>query len=415
MPSFIRNFSTLLSGNGLAFGIQLASAPILTRLFEPEDFGVYANVMAVVALLNVFGAGRYEQAIVKGAAKGHSLGLARLSLTLSVWSSALSLLPLWLMRTSIQENFSLNPLWLLWGIPPIALASLVFGILIQVANAQGDYRRMSLAKVVYALAVAAISTCAGVMSMGGEGLVASAAAGYALAGFLLIPQAIGAWKDQTSDARQLSREYKEFPQWNLPLAVVDALNQQFFFNLIFTAAFGVKAMGWYAVTWRYVRAPAKLVQQSAAGLFYREAALLLDRPKPLVALFNKTAAGAALMAVPLVLVLVFYGPELFSFILGETWEVAGSYAQVLAPLVGISLITGVVSTTPMLKGRQRSFAFLSGTGQALSLLVLWQGGIHSGLGESGVPIGLFYYVGMGCLVSVVLLVWFRVLIGQKHP
>jgi hypothetical protein len=69
----------------------------------------------------------------------------------------------------------------------------------------------------------------------------------------------------------------------------------------------------------------------------------------------------------------------------------------------------------MLKGRQRSFAFLSGTGQALSLLVLWQGGIHSGLGESGVPIGLFYYVGMGCLVSVVLLVWFRVLIGQKHP
>ena len=87
-PDFRRHFATLLGGNGAAFALQLAAAPVLTRLFTPADFGVYANAMALAGLLGVVGAGRYEQAIVRSGAEAHAL--ARMTLRMTAVSTVVA-------------------------------------------------------------------------------------------------------------------------------------------------------------------------------------------------------------------------------------------------------------------------------------------------------------------------------------
>ena len=48
--TFFRNVATLVSGSALAQLVGLACAPILTRLYTPEDFGLLGIFMAVSAV-----------------------------------------------------------------------------------------------------------------------------------------------------------------------------------------------------------------------------------------------------------------------------------------------------------------------------------------------------------------------------
>jgi O-antigen/teichoic acid export membrane protein len=61
---FSRNVLTLMTGTTIAQAIPIAISPILTRIYTPEDFGVFALYMSVVSIVSVVATGRYELAIM---------------------------------------------------------------------------------------------------------------------------------------------------------------------------------------------------------------------------------------------------------------------------------------------------------------------------------------------------------------
>ena len=61
---FNRNVLTLMAGTTIAQAIPVAIAPILTRIYSPEDFGVYALFLSLITIFGVIINGRYELAIV---------------------------------------------------------------------------------------------------------------------------------------------------------------------------------------------------------------------------------------------------------------------------------------------------------------------------------------------------------------
>jgi len=61
---FSRNVLTLMTGTTIAQAIPIAISPILTRIYTPEDFGVFALYMSVASLLAVVDTGSYEHAII---------------------------------------------------------------------------------------------------------------------------------------------------------------------------------------------------------------------------------------------------------------------------------------------------------------------------------------------------------------
>ena len=50
---FNRNVLTLMTGATVAQAIPVAIAPILTRIYSPEDFGVYALFLSVITIFGV--------------------------------------------------------------------------------------------------------------------------------------------------------------------------------------------------------------------------------------------------------------------------------------------------------------------------------------------------------------------------
>lgn len=61
---FSHNVLTLMTGTTIAQAIPIAISPILTRIYTPEDFGVFALFLAIVGFFSVIASGRYEQAIL---------------------------------------------------------------------------------------------------------------------------------------------------------------------------------------------------------------------------------------------------------------------------------------------------------------------------------------------------------------
>ena len=53
-----------MTGTTIAQAIPIAISPILTRIYTPEDFGVFALFIAITAILGTVANGRYELAIM---------------------------------------------------------------------------------------------------------------------------------------------------------------------------------------------------------------------------------------------------------------------------------------------------------------------------------------------------------------
>ncbi len=60
----IRNFMTLFSSSAFAQGISLLLAPVLSRIFTPDDFGLVALYLGILSVLSVLSTAKYEQAIM---------------------------------------------------------------------------------------------------------------------------------------------------------------------------------------------------------------------------------------------------------------------------------------------------------------------------------------------------------------
>jgi len=62
---FKKNVLTLMAGTTIAQAIPIAISPILTRLYTPEEFGLFALFLAIVSIFGVVATMRYEMAIVQ--------------------------------------------------------------------------------------------------------------------------------------------------------------------------------------------------------------------------------------------------------------------------------------------------------------------------------------------------------------
>jgi len=61
---FFQNLVKLSSSTLLAQVLLIISSPLLTRLYSPEDFGVFAFFIGIIGVLSTITNLRYEQAII---------------------------------------------------------------------------------------------------------------------------------------------------------------------------------------------------------------------------------------------------------------------------------------------------------------------------------------------------------------
>ena len=118
----------LATGTGIGQIIGIVAAPVITRLFAPEAYGVAAFFASLTAILGVLACARYKLAIVLLTKDREAANLLWLSLLFAIFFAGLSFVVIWFGGSEITTWMNIPELaQYLWVFP---LALLLHGLFI---------------------------------------------------------------------------------------------------------------------------------------------------------------------------------------------------------------------------------------------------------------------------------------------
>ncbi|MCO5101262.1 MAG: lipopolysaccharide biosynthesis protein [Burkholderiaceae bacterium] len=339
---FVRRVATLLTGSVLAQGMPVLAAPLLTRMFAPEEMGLLGLFVAASTILGTVSTLRYENAILLPRQESDALALAVLGVGLSVCLSLVAAVALLGAGEPFRVLLGLQPLGSLWIWIPLGGAALgVFQVLNAWQVRSQRFKTLALAKVAQSTGVTAIQLGAGLVQFGAAGLCGGQVLGQ-LAGIAVLAGNLARdgfdWSRMRFETLLSgARRYRRFPVFSLPADLINVLVNQLPLFLM-GYYFGPVFVGFYALTQRVLAAPVAMVGNAVLDVFKERAAADFRETGSCRELYRRTLGVLSAMAAAPSLLLFVFGPELFAWVFGEQWREAGHYARLLAPMLLVRFV-----------------------------------------------------------------------------
>lgn len=334
---FVRNVLVVATGTAMAQIIYMALSPIITRLYGPEAYGLMGAFMAIVLIISPVAALTYPIAIVLPKQVEDARSLMILSFLISAASSIFLILILLMFYQEIVDLFHLNTLSpFLLLLPAVVL----FSGSLQIA--EGWLIRTKQFKVTAKVAVLHALILQGSMVLVGL-LYAEAAVLIVLSVLAIMIRSALMFKlsqkplrlqlefglERRIELKKTAIRYKDFPVYRAPEVFIDAISLGLPV-LLLASFFGPAAAGFYSIGYTVLLIPSQLIGKSVGDVFYPRISDAANNGENMSELIKKATyylAGAGVL--PYVIVIAF-GPALFSFVFGTEWVVAGEYARWIA-------------------------------------------------------------------------------------
>ena len=343
---FATNVFVLSGGASLGHLFTLAAAPILTRLYLPNDIGDLGLFNAFLSIAAVSASLQYDLAIVSAPDQKEAAHLATLSTLLILPMSVMGGLLLYFMIHLSLLGFGSLPIYTSGLMIPAIFFAGLFSIL----------RYWSLREERFDIVSQAV-----IFQNGGRSitqLALGAIGSHSLGLFLgeVFGRAIGMGR-MTRNTWPLMRKYslnvrdaakalksnRQFPLYSTPSSLLNELGTSLPLPLLVTL-YGADVGGYYSLVWRVLAAPVVLIGASMADAFHSRVALYArEDPKRLLRFFHSTSAALLAMGIVPALTVFFFGEPIFEFAFGIKWKLSGTIAVIVAPWFLTSFIVSPLS------------------------------------------------------------------------
>ncbi len=363
--AFLFNVSMLVLGSGISQLIVMAVAPVITRLYSPEEFGRFGAFLSIVSILSVITTGRYELGIMLPKDDGDAFNLAVLSLLLCLGVGIILLIvpiSISLLRHLHQNSNILTSLGeLIWLISPAVTLSGLSGILRNWLNRKALYKKLATMSIVQSLSASIIQILLGMISVfGSVGLVIGRLVGDTL--FAIIGGKTG--KPETGYLSQLhwrelvlvARHYKKFPLFTMPSGLLNKINSELP-SLLLYFFWGPAAAGYYALTVRVLNRPIGFVSTAVRDVFYREFTETRRKEGNSSRLLMKVSLTMLLFSLIPILIISIWAPSIIGWIFGSEWIEAGIYVRLLAPAIVAQFVVASTGLSMYTMGKQKLVLF----------------------------------------------------------
>lgn len=107
--------------------------------------------------------------------------------------------------------------------------------------------------------------------------------------------------------------------------------------------FGTTTLALYSISNRVLGMPIALISGNVAKVYIEEASREYEKTGRFSNAFQKSFLFLAAMAIPMFLGMYFIVPPLCGIVLGASWDIAGEYIKILAPMFSLRLIGTALS------------------------------------------------------------------------
>ena len=374
---FVRSIATLTSGNLLALIITVSMTPIVTRIFSPSEFGLFALFMAIVGICSQVGSLCYERAILLPKDEVEAGVVFTLSL--------LVLFAFVLVVTSLIIFFGTDIATILGNAELTDWAMLIpLGILIVgITNVlrfwairQKKFRLISSSRVIEAAVTGSLKILLGfLIGNWSGGLILGTVLGSLVVLLVLLRYLkpdVSILRIRTNSAqniREVAESFRQFPiyaSWNALLTVSSRYLPVFFLS----AFFGPAVVGFFNLASRMLTQPISTISRSVSTVYFQKSASQRAAEHQITSgLVKLTLALFAFGFVPFLLSAVF-AVEIFSIVFGDQWEVAGYYAQIMTPWFFLLFIRAPANIVFEVCQRQELKLFITFGNSILSIVAM---------------------------------------------
>ncbi|NVK44057.1 MAG: oligosaccharide flippase family protein [Oceanospirillaceae bacterium] len=374
LSQFNRHVLTLMTGTTIAQAIPIAISPVLTRIYSPEDFGLLALFVAITATLSSVINGKYELAIMIPEKDDDAIHVAALGVLIALFLSFLLLFFVVFFSAyfvRVLANDDIAP-WL-YLVPLVVLLNGIYNTLIYLNNRKMLYGSLAKSNIYRSVANAGLQLLFGFFKFGGAGLILGQFISLMLGVLSLIKNVIVGYAYKGVVRTQLwvvAKKYSSFPKYTVFATLANTLSQNII-SMLIPILYDIKTLGFYSLVQRVLGVPSSLVGEAVGQVFHREVAEERRETGRGVISFNSTIKKLLVVGIPGFLFLYFIVIDLFVFVFGEKWQLAGEYAQLLIPLFFMRFIVSSVSVMNTVFLKNKNGLYFQFSLLIMSLLVLY--------------------------------------------
>ncbi len=360
----ISNIGVLAYGTVIAKVVLLAFYPVITRIYSPEEFGIYSIFFSSILILYPIVTLYYQLTIPLPKKEIESRNIFSLVVLISLTGTIILALIFLLFSESIFSLLNISELGDLWWFLLVGLFFLgVYETISNMATREKKFVAVSISKIFQSVIFILTAAACWFLSYRGNGLVIAVTLQLTLSAIFM---SISFRKEIHAALKNvemmliwsLLKKYRDYPVYRMPSEFMVKLLTYlpiFYYSYVFGSA----QTGQIGLSLVIVAAPVSLLGQTIGKAYYAEISEIerhsSDSLKKVtervfrILLFIGLAIGAAL---------ALFGPTAFKVIFGEEWTTAGDYARVLSLFLIANLCTTPIFSIFNVTNKQRLYFML---------------------------------------------------------
>lgn len=361
--SIVKDASILTLGTTIAQFFPMLIYPFLGRMYSPGQFAALASFTSLVTIFQVVGSGKYETAILVADSDKDAANLFSLTCFLCFIFAIGFYFVLLFFGAAFTYPYTSGLDNLIWILPLGFIFYNIFCCYNEWCVRKQYFKKLSLNKITNSLSIAFGKLGAAFTSIQTIGLTFGDFLGRVFTAFVCAVRLYYIDKESFKhisfrEMKKMALLYIEYPKYTMPAQLL---------NTVATAApifilnkyFDSEIVGYYSMTMSVLLLPINVISLSVRDVFRKKANDVYKNTGHFESLYKRVFVLFAVITAIVCILCFPILPSLFVLVLGNQWQTAGEYSQILLPMIAFDFIamslSGVFQVT-----------------QKLSSLFVWQ-------------------------------------------
>jgi O-antigen/teichoic acid export membrane protein len=339
-----KNILLISSGTFIAQILGILLTPLITRVYLPQDYGVLTSFNSIISILVIICLFDYHKAIPIANNDKQVTNLIFLSLSILLSFTFFLFTIFYFFGENLLGLLNLNGLFNYRYFIPIGVFSMgIYNIFLEFELRNRSYSIISRATIIQSSIHNSLRILFGYFNLGAIGLISSTIIGRSFGFYSLYK--LFPFRNNFLNSFNLKNykntliQFKRYPLYSIPSNLLYTISNELPL-LFFTATFGNNTVGLLALAYNIIRIPSNLIGMSISQVFFAEAAKIGKKdPIQLKNLSKNIIIKLSLIGMIPLIIIVLFGPNIFSFLFGEQWMHAGIYARFLSVMIYCHFLT----------------------------------------------------------------------------
>ncbi len=412
---FSKGIAMLATGTVLSQVIPVLFAPVVSRIYEPQDYALVAAYTSVTVILTIIATGMYDSALMIDKEDSQAINTGCVALLITASVALVSFIAFLFLKGYIAGwlgNKDLG-LWLFLA-PFTILFSGFYQTLTVWNNRKGRYKRLASNRIIMTIITTAATVYFGFIGFKSKGLILSLFIGQAASFLLLLVQTLRndrplfvhiSWPAMLTSAR----EHRDFPAYNMPQGLLDGFRESGLIWIL-SSFFGAAALGSFSFAKHILMRPLQIIGNSVGQVFFQKASTTYHQTGDVYPISKKTTLLLFSIGLPFAVLIFLWGETIFSLVFGPSWVEAGKFSKILIAWLLLSFVASPLGFIPLILKKQKQFFYFSVLTATIPILVFY----ICGKAGQGIESAMTVYAMTNILLILLFIRWISAIAKKRN-